>query len=1300
MHLDSDSPHLTPLSRVLRKIGDHEQVIRDWEKRCAIVKSWMLRGARARARGGAIADDASVEAPGGEIAYGATAGAPGATAGAPGSPVPAARAAWQVEADRRASDKIGDSNLVVLVFPNLGDKGALTLTDEEVQRLVQGKYLNDTLIDYQLKQIQASLSPALLERCHFFTSHFFKRMMWSKRGNQQLNDPAPLAEAYKTVRRWTKHVDLFTKDFIFVPIGEYLHWSLAIIHRPGAFLLPREARPGSEPCIMYLDSMGGTKPKAFRLLKIYLDLVRKDKEAAKRKNEEMGCMEKEAKRQKTDAKRKDEAEEIDEPLLGEVRGARGDASGSVDPTEDVHEDSGGFDKMPEYDIKVPCQNNGVDCGLFMLQYVSQVAHRQPDLARAREWRWEDAECQDGGKLGNKDLSPQAIKKMRDDMYRTIIALGKEQQAKKKAKSDEAAHETIYLKRKRETKLIGSPEGKERDSEPSEHYNIDVSHFNIRNFDSDEFDEFDDAPLSTPIGCMPGLANLGNTCYLNATLQCLAVAKQFAERLAELCQLRQNLEDMVLAPAERDSTAGATSSLQEGGDDTATDGAMPAARAEAGPSSTAMPPRPPASSTQRLPSLSLAAAALPLLAPRESTTSDRSIERAGHFKQVLGDRFPIFKGFAQRDAHEFLCATFEGLEEEAKACKEAKACPRASRTPSPPVTPSPPGAPEVESAPESGVYCVSAKAGHATARAKDDGIRIMNLDENDMDCDAAEMDHDADAGIMDHAGIMDLQAAAEAAEVAAAAGPTEVVEVAAAAGAPGVVAEEAEAAMAAEAAEVVEAAELAAGAAGAATGAKFGRNSSCAPASESSSCPVEMSFGFRVRTSLRCTACGFASASVERFNHLSLNLPGGANGHDGGALALDTPADFVADAQDAQHALFSSSSDGGGGSAGKLHVSMLASLYFGDELRERRCERCSHESALASQRLLAPLPPNLMLHLKRFHTDPHTGIATKLTTRVRVDERLSLAPLLETRQHEQKVVGTAMPDGPGAVDTESGDGDGDQDPDGADQDAEGADSTGGATFRMCALVSHHGEHLGGGHYTCTARVGEIDQWACYDDSHVSLLCDNPTRTEAVLRGAYLLLYERIDACAPAANAPAASVRPLPPIPNRLPRSPGAGQYPLPLGLPQPRSLLASHHSPPPPMLRTGPPPIGQTSRAPMPRKEPRPQPLRPIAFVSASMAMADEGEGGTAEENAAAPTKNPGAHRDWRLGQVPDALRDAVAAVDPEVAEPALAFFCLDGGHSGTRELVLKADGDMHEIVLKLDFEAKAWKRVRRKVKPS
>ncbi|KOO25560.1 sentrin-specific protease 7 [Chrysochromulina tobinii] len=331
----------------------------------------------------------------------------------------------------------GDSNRVVLVYPDEQAKDAVTLTDEELQRLVENEYLNDTLVDYKLKQIQASLSPALLERCHFFNSFFFKRLMQSIGGNKRLKDPAAIAEGYKAVQRWTKSVDLFAKDFVFVPINDgeasveeeaasaqgavggvtapQFDDDDAVVNPPStdvtttrradqlspAALLPAAARPGREPCIMYLDSMGGSKQKAFHLLKIYLDLERKDKEA-----------------KGTAGK----------PL--KVEGA-----GSVDLTAEVHEYRGEFDKMPEYDIEVPHQNNSVDCGLYMLQFVSRVAHEQPDLAGARKRRWEEAECQGGGKLGLKDLSPHDITEMRSDMYMTIKALGEEQQAKKKVKAE-------------------------------------------------------------------------------------------------------------------------------------------------------------------------------------------------------------------------------------------------------------------------------------------------------------------------------------------------------------------------------------------------------------------------------------------------------------------------------------------------------------------------------------------------------------------------------------------------------------------------------------------------------------------------------------------------------------------------------------------------------------------------------------------------------------------------------------------------------------------------------------------------
>ena len=225
-----------------------------------------------------------------------------------------------------------------------------------------------------------------------------------------------------------------------------------------AALLQAAARPGREPCIMYLDSMGGSKQKAFQLLKIYLDLERKDKEAkgtAGKPPKVEGASDTSIAAASPAASppsataappaaastapplssQKSEDCEIVEPTVGAVLGARGGTSGSVDLTAEVHEYRGEFDKMPEYDIKVPHQNNSVDCGLYMLQFVSRVAHEQPDLAGARKRRWEDAECQGGGKLGLKDLSPQDITEMRVDMYMAIKALGEEQQAKKKVKAE-------------------------------------------------------------------------------------------------------------------------------------------------------------------------------------------------------------------------------------------------------------------------------------------------------------------------------------------------------------------------------------------------------------------------------------------------------------------------------------------------------------------------------------------------------------------------------------------------------------------------------------------------------------------------------------------------------------------------------------------------------------------------------------------------------------------------------------------------------------------------------------------------
>ena len=58
----------------------------------------------------------------------------------------------------------------------------------------------------------------------------------------------------QAVHRWTRDVDIFSKEFLFIPINYELHWSLAIVCNPG-----KNTRQGSvahPPCILYMDSIG------------------------------------------------------------------------------------------------------------------------------------------------------------------------------------------------------------------------------------------------------------------------------------------------------------------------------------------------------------------------------------------------------------------------------------------------------------------------------------------------------------------------------------------------------------------------------------------------------------------------------------------------------------------------------------------------------------------------------------------------------------------------------------------------------------------------------------------------------------------------------------------------------------------------------------------------------------------------------------------------------------------------------------------------------------------------------------
>lgn len=81
----------------------------------------------------------------------------------------------------------------LIVYPPPPTKGGLGVTNEDLECLEEGEFLNDVIIDFYLKMAQ--------------TRH-------------------------KRVRTWTRHINIFNKDYIFVPVNESSHWYLAVICFP------------------------------------------------------------------------------------------------------------------------------------------------------------------------------------------------------------------------------------------------------------------------------------------------------------------------------------------------------------------------------------------------------------------------------------------------------------------------------------------------------------------------------------------------------------------------------------------------------------------------------------------------------------------------------------------------------------------------------------------------------------------------------------------------------------------------------------------------------------------------------------------------------------------------------------------------------------------------------------------------------------------------------------------------------------------------------------------------------------
>ncbi|KAM5575416.1 putative ubiquitin-like-specific protease 2B [Rosa sericea] len=218
-----------------------------------------------------------------------------------------------------------DEDFETVVYPE-GDPDAVSISKRDVDLLQPEIFINDTLIDFYIKYLENRIQPEEKHRFYFFNSFFFRKLADLDK------DPSSVPggrAAFQRVRKWTRKVDLFEKDYIFIPVNFNLHWTLIVICHPGEVPRYKVGDSGKSvkvPCILHLDSLKGSHTGLKNHVQSYLWEEWKEK-------------------------KKETSEEI----------------------------SSNFHNLRFLSLELPQQENTYDCGLFLLHYLELFLEEAPAI---------------------------------------------------------------------------------------------------------------------------------------------------------------------------------------------------------------------------------------------------------------------------------------------------------------------------------------------------------------------------------------------------------------------------------------------------------------------------------------------------------------------------------------------------------------------------------------------------------------------------------------------------------------------------------------------------------------------------------------------------------------------------------------------------------------------------------------------------------------------------------------------------------------------------------------------------------
>ncbi|XP_075240460.1 sentrin-specific protease 1-like [Convolutriloba macropyga] len=126
----------------------------------------------------------------------------------------------------------------------------ISITRKDIRTLIGLNWLNDEIINFYLNLIvDRNKKNEELPKCHTMNTFFYSRLF---------------ENGYKSVSRWTRRVDIFSMDYILVPVHLQVHWCLAVI----SF---------KSKSVLYYDSMGAPNDRCLETLADYVRQEHQDK---------------------------------------------------------------------------------------------------------------------------------------------------------------------------------------------------------------------------------------------------------------------------------------------------------------------------------------------------------------------------------------------------------------------------------------------------------------------------------------------------------------------------------------------------------------------------------------------------------------------------------------------------------------------------------------------------------------------------------------------------------------------------------------------------------------------------------------------------------------------------------------------------------------------------------------------------------------------------------------------------------------------------------------------------------------